>query len=1547
MKTITKIFLMAVVSAAILTFTSYVSFAQFPFTIGTPGGTAVTSVGGMTTDGSSNTYVTGIFQGTSVNFDPSGLHTMTSSGSGANTDQYVVKYDAAGRYVWSLRIQTNITGSSGVGVLVNNSMKGIAVDASNHLYITGSFSGTAGATFYDANNATTAPVSGGVTATLSGGNGTNNGGAGDVFVAQYDISGALPVLNWRFRISSPGTDVGVSCAAKGSSLAVTGSFGGAVTGGGATLTFYGINDVATGNTLVGGAAGASGTGTDCFAAQYTSSGSYSWSVKGVGTTNVKANVGLGIAFDGSGNVFVEGQYGTSGNGGATIVFSDASTPTPLTSPGIGTLTGAAGIGCTGAFIVKFNSSGVYQQIAHVIGTVGANPLRSYGIVIDNSDNIIIVEKNANVSHNVFDKTQTNVKALTAAAGNAGAIVKFDNTLGFLWIAAMAGNTQDQYGIATDGSNIFITGTFTTTNALYDASNTSVFTLPTSVGAGSVHLAKYNSAGTPQWGLALNASSGTTFTEGTRITTDACGNPILGGVFKNTLTFYDKGTSGSLGSALGFAPTAVGIQDAFIVKYDASGAAQISSQPANISVCPGNNANFTVTAPGATAWQWQESTDGGNTWSNTSDGGSNPAYSGSATASLTLTTVPSTYGGYRYRAVITSGSCPLISSVAVLSSGVGILTQPASPPGVCPSGFPTPTATFAVSASGAGTISYKWQESTDGGSSWANVNNGGVYSGTATNSMTISSPGSSMNGYKYRVVVSSSSCVTSINSNGVATLTVFPLPSISVQPSAASACVNTGSAVFSVVTDATTFQWIYGLTPACSNPSSGCNATAVDGIGTNLSSPGNTLDISGATTNTLTLSNFNNTAYNGFHFAVILYSSHGCVTSSSNPSPTLTIKTPPVISTQPTNPSSVCPGTGAPSFTVAATGGTPFTYQWQESADGGSSWANKNNGGVYSGATTATLTITAPPISMNGYKYRAVVSGCSPSATSDGVATLTVGPAVGGLVTPATAVVCGGGSRILTVSGANGGTLQWQSSTDNITWNNISGQTNTTYNAAPSQKTYYRSLTVNASCYNIASTTATVDIAATPVVSIINVTSSSATVTWSPYGSGQYDIVWSGAGTNGTATGVTTNTFNISNLPSTNTPFAVSVTQTTPGSCSPPITMTGVASSSTLCGVPTLNNLVAVAGPAHGFTANWTLVSGATAYRVYYRGLITTSSWSFVDVGNVSTKTVNVLYGNETYAVYVTALNCPNPGNTGDPSGILYVTTNPISTCDPPTVTGQSNCPNQITINITGGTAPYIVTLRRLSPSVTAGASYTLSTGTFNVNVGTQYAGTTWEVFARSKCGGTIGYISNVLPITVKPGCATLQNLVLSHPTCHGFSASWNANDCAGLGTNYQLLIKRNGTTTYNGYPQGSDHGSINSLQSNTFYDVVVMSVACNGATSSYSNMQTIQTSACREELQSEADATITQSKDEAVNIYPNPTQGQFWVYAGSRDNREQMVKIELVNPIGQVVQTDLSTMTGGHMEQLINTPSGIATGIYFVRVSVGSSVYVNKLMITK
>lgn len=64
-----------------------------------------------------------------------------------------------------------------------------------------------------------------------------------------------------------------------------------------------------------------------------------------------------------------------------------------------------------------------------------------------------------------------------------------------------------------------------------------------------------------------------------------------------------------------------------------------------------------------------------------------------------------------------------------------------------------------------------------------------------------------------------------------------------------------------------------------------------------------------------------------------------------------------------------------------------TYQWQTSTDG-QTWTNLANGGVYSGTTTSTLTISGATAGMNGTRYRYLLNGTASTA-----AVLTVAPVI--------------------------------------------------------------------------------------------------------------------------------------------------------------------------------------------------------------------------------------------------------------------------------------------------------------------------------------------------------------------------------------------------------------------------------------------------------------------------------------------------------------------------------------------------------------------------
>ncbi|MBI4913246.1 MAG: hypothetical protein HY823_10950 [Acidobacteria bacterium] len=156
--------------------------------------------------------------------------------------------------------------------------------------------------------------------------------------------------------------------------------------------------------------------------------------------------------------------------------------------------------------------------------------------------------------------------------------------------------------------------------------------------------------------------------------------------------------------------------------------------------------------------------------------------------------------------------------------------------------------------------------------------------------------------------------------------------------------------------------------------------------------------------------------------------------------------PPAITQQPAN-ATVVAGANT-SFTVAASDAT--SYQWQVNT--GSGFSDLANGGVYSGATAATLSITGATQAMNGYQYRAVASGATAPPATSNAATLTVvwlsvtsGPANQAVNAGATATFS------VTVDASPAPTFQWQvKPAGSATWSNVttgSGGTTASYTTA--------------------------------------------------------------------------------------------------------------------------------------------------------------------------------------------------------------------------------------------------------------------------------------------------------------------------------------------------------------------------------------------------------------------------------------------------------------------------------------------------------------------
>lgn len=406
---------------------------------------------------------------------------------------------------------------------------------------------------------------------------------------------------------------------------------------------------------------------------------------------------------------------------------------------------------------------------------------------------------------------------------------------------------------------------------------------------------------------------------------------------------------------------------------------VTSQPANTNACVGTNATFTTTITGTTpALQWQVSTDGGTTWSN---------IAGANGTTLTLNSVTLAMNNNRYR-VQASNACPsnIASDGAVLTvtDAASITNNPAAATTCLNS-----NASFSVTASGS-TLTYQWQVSTDGGTTWANI------AGATAATFNLTSVTAAMNNNRYRAVVFSCG-PTGTNSAG-AILTVTNPANITAQPAATTVCPG-NTANFSVTVNGTalTYQWQ---------------------VSTNGGA--NYVNIGGATGSTLAVANVTTTMNNNRYRVIV---NGTCTVDLTSDGGILNVNQPVSIGTQPGN-KQVCAGNDV-SFTVAAAG-TSLTYQWQVSVNGGP-FVNLGNTAPYSGVNTNTLTITGATVTMNNYSFRAVVDGPPCGAVNSAGAVLTVNSLPNAVLVAAeysTILPYTPSALYVTVSPAGNYTYQW-------------------------------------------------------------------------------------------------------------------------------------------------------------------------------------------------------------------------------------------------------------------------------------------------------------------------------------------------------------------------------------------------------------------------------------------------------------------------------------------------------------------------------------------
>ena len=268
-------------------------------------------------------------------------------------------------------------------------------------------------------------------------------------------------------------------------------------------------------------------------------------------------------------------------------------------------------------------------------------------------------------------------------------------------------------------------------------------------------------------------------------------------------------------------------------------------------------------------------------------------------------------------------------------------------------------TFTVTTTGNPTPTIQWERQAANTTGFAPISASATYTGVGTATLTVTNATLAMTGDQFRASVTNG-VGAAVVSAIPATLTVQLAPTIS-SAAAANFSVNTAGTftVTATGSPAPTFTVPAGTFPSWASLN------------------GTTGVISGTPTN--------NT---GSPFSFTLRASNG-VTPVSDQAFVLTVQNGAVIGTPPAN-TAVALGAVAQFGVVAS--GTPatFTYQWYRSAGGvGGFLAMTDVAGVYSGSTTATLTISSTTLAMSGDQFRVDVSNGVGVTASSVSATLTV------------------------------------------------------------------------------------------------------------------------------------------------------------------------------------------------------------------------------------------------------------------------------------------------------------------------------------------------------------------------------------------------------------------------------------------------------------------------------------------------------------------------------------------------------------------------------
>ena len=552
-------------------------------------------------------------------------------------------------------------------------------------------------------------------------------------------------------------------------------------------------------------------------------------------------------------------------------------------------------------------------------------------------------------------------------------------------------------------------------------------------------------------------------------------------------------------------------------------------------------------------------------------------------------------------------------------------------------------------------------------------------------------------------------------------------------------------------------------------------------------------------------------------------------------------TAPVVTANPPN-RSICVN-GNTTFTASATGAT--AYQWQVNT--GSGFVDITNGGVYSNATTTTLSITGATGAMNGYTYRCTaINAVASCFTNTSAGTLNISN-----ITSSTAkndVLCFGNSTGSAAVSPNGGigsyTYSWSPSggTASIATGLAAGSyTVTITDAISCQITKNFTITQPSSALNAGVGGGKTNVSCNG--------GSNGTATVAPTGGTPgYTYSWSpSGGTAATATGLSAGAYTVTVTDANNCQATRSFTITQPTalntasgsktdvSCnsgsngSATVSPTGGTPTYTYSWAPSGGTAATATGLAAGtYTVTVTDANncqGTKSFTITQPTALNTTAGSKTDVscngGSNGTATVSPTGGTPSY----TYSWAPSGGTAATATGLAPGTYTV-------TVTDANACQATKSFTITQPTALNTTAGSKTDVSCNGGTN-----GTATVS---PTGGTPSYTYSWAPSGGTAATATGLAPgtytvtVTDANSCQGTKSFTITQPTALNTAAGSKTDVSCNGGTNGTATVSPTGGTpsyTYSWAPSGGTAATATGLTAGTYTVTVTDANNCQGTKS--------------------------------------------------------------------------------------------------------------------